>query len=122
MPNPKLSEEQRNTLFAPLIREVRALMADAADGDTEIYWALRRKLYKELSYDERGKPSRRKALKKRLHKSQNGTCPHCGFALPETGSVNDRTVAVGGYTDENVTLICPTCDVHRQQTRGYTDD
>ena len=121
MPNPRLTDDQRETLFAPLITKVRELMRDASDGDMSLYWALRRKLYKELSYDERGTPSHRKALKKRLRKLQNGLCPHCNNPLPESGAVNDRVDAIGGYTDDNVLLVCPDCDIYIQQSRGYTD-
>jgi len=121
MANPKLTNEQREKLFVPLITQVRDLIRDAADGDSSLYWALRRKLYKELSYDERGTPSHRKALKKRLRKLQNGLCPHCDKPLPNSGAVNDRIDAIGGYTDENVRLICPDCDTRIQQSRGYTD-
>ena len=121
MANPRLTDKQRDNLFAPLIAQVRELIRNASDGDTSLYWALRRKLYKELSYDERGTPSHRKALKKRLRKLQNGLCSHCNNPLPESGAVNDRIDAIAGYTDDNVLLVCPDCDTSIQQSRGYTD-
>jgi len=36
--------------------EVRQRLADLSGDDENLLWALRRKLFKELTYDERGKP------------------------------------------------------------------
>jgi hypothetical protein len=48
---------------ADILSSVRSQIAVASDGDLELAWALRRKVYKELTYDERGKPGHRSKLK-----------------------------------------------------------
>jgi hypothetical protein len=63
MGNRQLTPEERERLFAPLIRGVRERLDELSGGDPELRFALNRKLFKDLSYDERGKPMERKALK-----------------------------------------------------------
>jgi hypothetical protein len=82
-------------------------------------FALRRKVYKELTYDERDKPSVRKKLKAQKRKEQNGICPACEKPLPATYCVLDRFNAADGYTAENTRLICQPCDITIQSGRGY---
>ena len=82
-------------------------------------FALRRKVYKELTYDERGKPSHRKRLKALKREEQGGLCPLCGEPLPATYCVLDRYRAVDGYTLENTRLIHQRCDTEVQSERGY---
>jgi ssDNA-binding Zn-finger/Zn-ribbon topoisomerase 1 len=84
-----------------------------------LLFALRRKIVKELGYDERSKPMVRRALKRKMHKKQNGICPLCNEALPERYSVLDRFKAVDGYVEANVRLICAECDAKVQNERGY---
>ena len=45
---------------------MRARLTALAAGDMELLFAFRRKVYKELTYDERGKPMARKRLKATL--------------------------------------------------------
>ena len=75
-------------------------------------FAFRRKIRKELMYDERGKPVQRRKLKDLMWKKQKGICPECGRELPLKYAVLDRV-------EENVRLICPDCDKKIQQERGY---
>ena len=56
LPNRQLSIEELEKLFAPLIAEVRKRVRDLSGGDEDLLWALRRKLFKELMYDERASP------------------------------------------------------------------
>jgi hypothetical protein len=63
MANRQLTDNERKTLFEPLISEVRERFKDLSKGEDDLLWALRRKLTKELGYDERGKPMHRKMLK-----------------------------------------------------------
>lgn len=120
MPNRNLTPEELVGIFAPLLIEVRARLVSTAGGDEDLHWALRRKLAKELTYDERSKPVQRKALKARKRKAQNGQCLECRLQLPEFGAVLDRLEAMGGYTDANTRLLCPECDSRIQREKRYT--
>ena len=93
-----------------------------SNGDQDLLFALRRKLFKELSYDERGKPMLRKLLKAQKYGSQDGKCKMCGNVLPDGGkyAVLDRFVARLGYTDENTRLICSGCDIKAQAAKNYS--
>lgn len=119
MPNRQLCASERIYLFGPLIDEVRARMVHFAAGDEALYWALRRKLFKEQSYDERGKPTHRRALKRRKYALQNGICLSCRETLPAKDAVLDRLEAMPGYTDENTRLLCRPCDLHIQTNRQF---
>jgi len=119
MPNRRLTDDERITLFGPLLVDVRNRLAALAGTDEALYWALRRKLSKELSYDERSRPVQRKKLKLAKRKSQDGKCADCSEPLPESGAVLDRTEAMLGYTAENTRLLCPSCDVRKQQGKAY---
>jgi hypothetical protein len=118
MPNRRLAETEL-ALAATLLDEIRAKLDELAGEDAELLWALRRKIYKELAYDERGKPTHRRVLKLKKWKSQHGKCTLCNADLPEAGTVLDRIEAMKGYTIENTRLLCPTCDTRIQKERGY---
>jgi rubrerythrin len=120
MANRQLTETERNTLFAPLIAEVRARLTELSAGDPDLLWALRRKLAKELGYEERGKPMHRTMLKMSKRIEQQNRCAICSAELPEPGAVLDRFEAMKGYTQENTQLLCPSCDTKEQQRRRYT--
>ena len=119
MSNRQLSSKELADLFAPLISEVRERLLVLAGDDADLLWALRRKLYKELSYDERGKPAQRRKLKDLKRTEQRNLCPLCNETLPEKYVVLDRLEAMGGYTCENTRLLCTRCDAIVQQERGY---
>jgi hypothetical protein len=119
VPNRQLSHTEREQLFAPLLVEVRRRLRDLASDDDALHWALRRKLFKELVYDERSKPMQRKALKAKKRKEQSGLCGLCQSPLPERDTVLDRRQAMKGYTAENTRLICRSCDTNIQSRRGY---
>jgi hypothetical protein len=110
MPNRQLTASERAKLFAPLIAEVRSRLVELSAGDEELLWALRRKLAKDLAYDERGTPMHRAVLRLRKRVEQRGRCAICGCELPNPGAVLDRYEAMKGYTDENTRLLCPACD------------
>lgn len=119
MPNRQLTKDELDTLFYPLIERVRADLRDSAGGDEELLWALRRKLYKELTYGERGKPTHRRLLKARKMKEQENRCARCADELPLRGAVLDRIEAMLGYTAENTRLLCHSCDQEVQTDRGF---
>lgn len=118
--NPRLNDEQL-VKANELLEEIRARIAEVSGGDDDLYFAYRRKVAKELTYDERGKPIHRKRLKFQLMRDQDGLCADCGKPLEEKGSILDRREAKLGYTKENVELIHPSCDQRRQEALGYTD-
>jgi len=117
--NRQLTSNELKELAAPLLGSIRKRLAVAAKGDKGLLWALRRKVFKELMYDERSKPMQRRALKKKKWIEQNGRCKTCRKRLPEKGSVLDRLKAMDGYTAQNTRLLCPKCDVILQTDRGY---
>jgi hypothetical protein len=118
LPNPLLTIDQL-LVANTLIDEVRVKLRTLTGDDTNYHWALRRKLAKELVYDERGKTAYRVKLKALKRKEQNEICPLCQQQLPEKYCVLDRAEAVKGYTMENTRLICQTCDYKTQKERGF---
>jgi ribosomal protein L44E len=120
MPNRQLTPSEIEELFTPLLSHLRERLQQLSGADPELLWALRRKLAKELSYDERGKPMHRKLLKARKRGEQQGKCARCSAELPEKNTVLDRIEAMKGYTRENTRLLCPSCDVAIQEERGYS--
>ena len=118
MPNPQLNEiqlKQAHKLIAKFRKEIETL----AKNNPKAIFAFRRKIYKELMYDERSKPMERKKLKDKMRKKQKGVCPLCRQGLPERGAILDREEAIRGYTEKNVRLICLNCDKKVQEERGY---
>ena len=118
MPNRRLSPEEL-ARASILLNEMRDRLRDLAAGDAELLFAYRRKLYKELTYDERDKPTVRRRLKALKRKEQGGICPLCEKPLPTNYCVLDRFVAAAGYTVGNTRLICKECDAKTQAARGY---
>ena len=119
MPNRQLTAEELQTLFSPLLIDVRQRLAELSQGDEDLQWALRRKLSKELTYDERGKPTHRRKLKDLKRAEQDNKCCLCGTSLPAKYVVLDRIEAMQGYTAENTRLLCQNCDTTVQRERGY---
>ena len=103
-----------------LLNRIRVELSDLAAGDVELLFAYRRKVSKELSYDERGKPSDRKKLKMRKWITQRGICPECGDTLPEKYAELDRKRAADGYTEGNTELVHAACHQKRQASKGYS--
>lgn len=102
-----------------LLAEIRGRIASLAGDDPELLFAYRRKLYKQLVYDERGTPASRNKAKDRQWAVQGGLCAICQQPLPEKYTVLDRTEAYKGYVPGNVRLIHDTCDRKAQKEKGY---
>jgi DNA repair exonuclease SbcCD ATPase subunit len=118
MPNPLLTPTQ--LLQAQrILADVRHRLSEASAGDAELLFALRRKVQKELIYDERNKPAHRNRIKRLKRIEQDGRCPVCGDSLPEKYAVLDRFEAVKGYTIQNTRLIHQKCDTRLQAEKGY---
>lgn len=62
---------------------VRSLIRVEAGTDDALLWALRRKICKELGYDERGKPMQRKNLKFKKWKNNWVFAPNAGEHFPK---------------------------------------
>lgn len=118
MPNPRLNDEQLEDA-KKLLDKIRKEIAKLANNDFEMIFAYRRKIYKELTYDERGKPRERNRLKVLLWEKQQGRCRMCKKRMIRGRSVLDRKKAIDGYTEKNVRLICMECDRKTQEKRGY---
>lgn len=118
MSNPRLTPEQLK-LARVLLVEIRERLRALSDGDPELLFAYRRKIAKELAYDERSKPAERRRLKRFKMKEQSGVCPLCHEVLPEKGAVLDRIHAIYGYTAANTRLIHQHCDTAQQVAKGY---
>ena len=61
----------------------------------------------------------RRKLKKLKWKRQNGICPDCKEALPETEAELDRKNAIDGYTEANTELIHHECHRKRQAHKAF---
>lgn len=118
MPNRNLTPEELQQANA-LLTFIRERLEVLAGSDAALLFAYRRKISKELGYDERSKPSVRRRLKVIKRRSQDGKCPICTNPLPETYAVLDRLNAADGYTVENTRLICERCDRDMQAGRDF---
>jgi hypothetical protein len=119
MPNRNLTPDELN-LANQLLADIRARLCALAGDDPLLLFAYRRKIAKELQYDERGKPSLRGKLKALKWGQQNGKCAHCGAEMPLEYSELDRKEAAGGYTADNTELVHAKCHHERQAARRYT--
>lgn len=113
-------ENGEPAMAAEILRSVRSQIAEASGGDLELAWALRRKVCKELIYDERSKPAHRRKLKALKRVQQDGICPICRKPLPEKYVILDRLEAMAGYTPGNTRLIHQQCDIEIQASRGFS--
>lgn len=102
-----------------LLSEIRSRLVALANGDAELLFAYRRKIAKQLVYDERSAPMARRRLKAEKRRAQGGMCAICQELLPDRYTVLDRIVASQGYTESNTRLICELCDRKVQAERRY---
>ncbi|MBI2024472.1 MAG: HNH endonuclease [Candidatus Harrisonbacteria bacterium] len=118
MPNLQLNKLQLQQAQR-LLDKIRAEINTLANNDSSAIFAFRRKIYKELMYDERSKPIERKRLKAKMYEKQKGICPICKKKLPKKGTDLDRYGAMGGYTEENVRLVHSACHRKDQKKKGF---
>ena len=118
MPNRNLNAGEL-TLANELLAEIRKRLNSLAGNDLLLKFAYRRKIVKELGYDERGKPGDRAKTKNLKWGLQNGMCAHCHGKLELKYSELDRKNAVDGYTVENTELVHAKCHQERQAAKGY---
>jgi len=103
-----------------LLADIRRRLDELSNGDALLKFAYRRKIAKELGYDERGKPGARRELKLLKWAKQNRRCAHCGEEMEVKYSELDRKNAADGYTEENTELVHAKCHHERQAAKGYT--
>jgi len=118
MPNRMLKPAELDRARALLV-EIREQLVALAGEDAELLFAYRRKIAKELIYDERSPPMVRRRLKAQKRLDQEGQCARCREPLPEQYVVLDRIEAARGYTTANTRLICEKCDREIQEERRY---
>jgi len=120
MPTRKLSDQELRAVNS-LLGDVRSSIERLSGSDPNLLFAIRRKIAKELTYDERGKPMVRKVLKARMFGAQRGLCDVCKKPLEARGknAVLDRIETMKAYVDENTRLICSDCDKRIQEERRY---
>jgi UTP:GlnB (protein PII) uridylyltransferase len=118
MPNRTLMTDELEKANA-LLRDIRARLHRLAGEDAAWLFAYRRKIAKELGYDERGKPMMRKLLQLNKRIPQKGLCAECQKELPKRGAELDRINAMDGYTEANTRLVHHECHVKSQEEKGY---
>jgi NADH pyrophosphatase NudC (nudix superfamily) len=95
MPNRTLTPDELDSARA-LLAEIRSRLDTLSAGDTQLRFAYRRKIVKELGYDERSKPTVRNKLKIIKWAMQDRRCAHCGEQMELRYSELDRKVAADG--------------------------
>jgi hypothetical protein len=118
MPGVRLTSEQAEAANA-LLKEIDERLEKMRDGDAQLLFSLRRRIYIRLSYAERGNPTHRKKLKEMKWKEQRGKCAIGGEDLPVTGTELDRKDPLLGYTPENTRLVCHEHHREQQAKRGF---
>jgi hypothetical protein len=89
MPNRNLTPDELKSAN-DLLAEIRNRLVTLAGDDPLLLFAYRRKVMKELGYDERSKPGVRAKLKAMKWRLQNGRCAECGREMPLKYSELDR--------------------------------
>jgi hypothetical protein len=118
-------EERELALARTILREARERVAQYANGDPKLAFALRRYVYKNLSYDERGTPAQRAQLKLMKLSDQGGKCAYESCPVPgkaitkEDEPELDRFDPVKGYTAENTRLVHHACHRRSQLDKRF---
>jgi hypothetical protein len=118
MPNRQLTKDELQQC-AELLSHIRSELNALSAGNKHVLFAYRRKVYKELMYDERGKPTQRRILKAQKRIEQDGKCAHCGKELGGGELDLHRIEAALGYTLENTRLVHRECHRKQQAERGF---
>lgn len=119
MPNRNLTTDELKHA-AELLSTIRLRLEALAGDDRLLLFAYRRKIVKELGYDERSKPGYRSKLKALKWGLQSRRCAHCNEEMSLKYSELDRKNAADGYTEENTELVHAKCHHERQAAKGYT--
>jgi len=119
MPHRSLDSEELKRANE-LLTDIRGRLITLSAGDPLLLFAYRRKIFKELGYDERGKPGERAKLKALRWGLQGGKCAHCAEEMPLEYSELDRKFAPAGYSVENTELVHAKCHQERQAAKRCT--
>jgi hypothetical protein len=119
MTNRNLNDEELKSAHT-LLDEIRRKIDMLAGNDSDLRFAYRRKIYKELIYDERLKPMARRKIKIQKFDQQHGKCAHCNGDMTIQYSELDRKNAADGYTIENIELVHAKCHQLRQAAKHYS--
>ncbi len=120
MPNRRLTKNEIS-FTTRLLDEVREELRKLSGGDPELLFAMRRRIYIRLMYDERSSPAERHKLKTKKWEEQKGLCAICDKEMPLKHSELDRTKASAGYTSENTRLVHHDCHVADQAAKKFND-
>jgi hypothetical protein len=124
MANPRMSDDELTTA-RQILNEVRNGISETTKGDQKFGFALRRYVYKKLSYDERGSPAHRAKLKKLKLIEQKGQCAYHRCPVPgkklskDDEPELDRRDAIKGYTSENTEIVHHGCHRQSQVDKGF---
>lgn len=118
MPNISLDSDEL-LLANKLLKLTRQRIDRLAGGDPARRFAFRRKVWKELMYDERSKPMVRRRLKKLMWEKQKHLCAICKKRMPLAYSELDRKRAADGYVEANVRLVHAKCHHGDQARKRY---
>lgn len=118
MPTRLLSESEKKKV-GKLIDLVRSKLTALSNSDPHLLFAYRRKLYKELTYDERGRPMYRRKLKTQKWEEQGRKCAACHRKMPLKDFELDRIEAMAGYTLQNVRVVHHRCHRKEQEDRRF---
>ncbi len=108
-----------------ILDQARQRITEAGKGDPVFTFALRRYVYKQLSYDERGTPAQRTKLKLQKLIEQEGKCAYAKCPVPNRKITKadepelDRIDPVKGYTSENTVLMHHRCHRESQDLMGF---
>jgi hypothetical protein len=125
MSNERMSKDQA-AAAKQILAEVRRRIVEAAGDNQRFAFALRRYVYKNLSYDERGNPTQRTKLKLQKIVEQGGKCAYQKCPIPdrriskEDEPELDRLDAIKGYTKENTVLMHHGCHRLSQKEKGFS--
>ncbi len=118
MPNRKLTLAEIGEAVK-LLTSIRKRLNQFSAGDSELLFALRRRVIVRLTHDERGTPAHRNKIKQFKRAEQNGMCPICSKELPLKYAELDRFRASAGYTMENTRLVHHACHIQDQAEKSY---
>jgi hypothetical protein len=124
MPSRRLTESELEVARG-ILDQVRETIAAASKGDPVLTFALRRYVYKYLTYDERGTPAARTKLKMQKLLEQDGKCGYEKCPVPDRKITKadepelNRIDPVQGYTSENSVLVHHACHRMSQSEKGF---
>lgn len=118
MPNRKLTTVEI-AAAVKLHNSIRKRLDKLSAGESELLFALRRRLVVKLTHDERGTPAHRNKIKRLKRAEQNDMCPICSKELSLKYAELDRFSASAGYTMENTRLVHHDCHIKDQAEKAY---